>query len=417
MSISDVIFNKMSEKKITQKEFSKRTNIPESTISDWKKKGNTPGAEKLTTIVAALGISVSELLGEDKCGLTDYCISEEEKMIIDLYRNSSADVRRRIIAYLEKMSHSITNREVSDDDVSTQYYALDDELLNQKQLAHKLRRLARLDRIRLDESEHLSKYNLHLLKYLDYVGLDKLDYIKKYLSNIQPFMIIEIKSQEKFDNAICVLDNYYRISVYIKVDATRGEEVVVSFHENNKNGIAKKNSTFPTNRYVYVFAESIGSYVETKGTYTINLFITRGVSTFPINVPATKYDEEGFVVRYTYINNALVDIANNYLEDLYTADLDFDMVNVFTSLQQLSFSSYGNDAFSNISLMIDSLLIQNDYSSRQIADSALCIYCNSLQLTKSDRQELLDTLRERFKVNSVKALPQIIERVEMNLGS
>lgn len=113
MSISDVIFNKMSEKKITQKEFSKRTNIPESTISDWKKKGNTPGAEKLTTIAAALGISVSELIGEDKCGLTDYCISEEEKMIIDVYRNSSADVRRRIIAYLEKMSHDITNREVS----------------------------------------------------------------------------------------------------------------------------------------------------------------------------------------------------------------------------------------------------------------------------------------------------------------
>jgi len=230
-------------------------------------------------------------------------------------------------------------------------------------------------------------------------------------------MIVEIKSQEKFDNAICVLDNYYRISVYIKVDATRGEEVVVSFHENNKNGIAKKNSTFPTDRYVYVFAESIGSFVETKGIYTINLFITRGVSTFPINVPATKYDEEGFVVRYTYINNSLVDIANNYLEDLYTADLDFDMANVFTSLQQLSFTSYGNDAFSNISLMIDSLLIQNDYASRQIADSALCIYCNSLQLTKSDRKELLDTLRERFKVNSVKALPQIIERVEMNLRS
>lgn len=416
MSISDVIFNKMSEKKITQKEFSKRTNIPESTISDWKKKGNTPGAEKLTTIASALGISVSELIGEDKCGLTDYCISEEEKMIIDVYRNSSDETRRRIIAYLEKMSHSITNRDASDDYVDTQYYVLDDKMLNQKQLAYKLRRLARLDRIRLDESEHLSKNNLHLLKYLDYVGLDKLDYIKKYLANIQPFMIIEIKSQEKFDNAICVLDNYYRISVYIKVDATRGEEVVVSFHENNKNGIAKKNSTFPADRYVYVFAESIGSFVETKGTYTINLFITRGVSIFPINVPATRYDEDGFVVRYIYINNALVDIANKYLEDLYTADLDFDMVNVFTSLQQLSFTSYGNDAFSNISLMIDSLLIQNDYVSRQIADSALCIYCNSLQLTNSDRKELLDTLRERFKVNSVKALPQILERVEINLG-
>ena len=416
MSISDVIFNKMSEKKITQKEFSKRTNIPESTISDWKKKGNTPSAEKLKTIASALDMSVGELLGEDTLSVAGYLVSEEEKVIIDMYRSSSEDDKRRIIAYLKKLSAKMDDIKSSDNAVDTECYVLDDELLKKKQLAHKLRRLARLDRIRLDESEHLSKYNLHLLKYLDYVGLDKLDYIKKYLSNIQPFMIVEMKSQEKFDNAICVLDNYYRISVYIKVDATRREELIVSFHENNKKGIARKNSPFPIDRYVYVFAESIGSFVETKGTYTINLFITRGVSTFPINVPATKYDEEGFMVRYTYINNALVDIANSYLEDLYMADLDFDRVNVFTSLQQLSFTSYGNDAFSNISLMIDSLLIQKDYVSRQIADSALCIYCNSLQLTRSDEKELIETLKERFEVNSIKALPQIIERVEMNLG-
>lgn len=42
------------------------------------------------------------------------------------------------------------------------------------------------------------------------------------------------------------------------------------------------------------------------------------------------------------------------------------------------------------------------------------IYCSSLELLDSDKTELLNTLRERFKVNSDKALPQIIERVEMN---
>lgn len=120
-------------------------------------------------------------------------------------------------------------------------------------------------------------------------------------------------------------------------------------------------------------------------------------------------------MNYTYINNALIDIANRYLEDLYTSDLNFESIEIFSSLQQLSFTSYGNDSFSNISLLIDSILIQSDYISKQIADSALCIYCSSLKLIDSDRKRLLDTLKERFKVNSVKALPQIMERVEMNI--
>jgi hypothetical protein len=64
-------------------------------------------------------------------------------------------------------------------------------------------------------------------------ALNKLDYIKSYLKTIQPFMLTEMKSQEKFENAICVLDGGYRISLYIKVDSTKGEEVIVSFHENN----------------------------------------------------------------------------------------------------------------------------------------------------------------------------------------
>nr|MCR4834724.1 hypothetical protein [Butyrivibrio sp.] len=82
---------------------------------------------------------------------------------------------------------------------------------------------------------------------------------------------------------------------------------------------------------------------------------------------------------------------------------------------QLSFTSYGNDAFSNISLLIDSLIIQKNVYSKQIADTAMCIYCNSLDLLESDKKELIETLKERYKVNSVKALPQIIERIELNL--
>ncbi|MBQ8006817.1 MAG: hypothetical protein IJ245_04210, partial [Lachnospiraceae bacterium] len=124
---------------------------------------------------------------------------------------------------------------------------------------------------------------------------------------------------------------------------------------------------------------------------------------------------DGFLVRASSINNALVEISNRYLEDLYTSDLDFSGIDLFSSLQQLSFTSFGNDVFSNISLLIDSLIIQKDTVSRQIADAALCIYCGSISLRESDMNELIDTLRQRFSVNSVKVLPQILERVELNI--
>ncbi len=415
------IFEVLDEKGISQKELSKRTGISESTISDWKRKGKTPGIDKLILLCEKLNVDIYSLAGIDY----EYQLDDDEKLVIDMYRSTDPGSRKRLIAYIKSFENisslplindnSLDNNRYNKNVDSNEIFQPDQIFLQQKLLAKKLRKLAKLDRIKLDETEHASKLNLHLLKYLDYIGIDKLEYIKQYLSNIQPFMISEIKSQEKFDNAICILDEFYRISVYIKLDATFGEEIIVSFHENNKSGVARRNTYNSNLSYVYVLADSIGSHIDNTDNYTVNLFITRGISTFPINVPASRYDEDGFLVRYTYINNAIIDISNRYLEDLYASDIDFSSAELFTDLQQLSFTSYGNDTFSNISLLIDSLIIQKNIYSKQIADTALCIYCSSLNLLEADKKDLIETLKERYKVNSVKALPQIIERVELNL--
>ncbi len=83
-----------------------------------------------------------------------------------------------------------------------------------------LRKLAKLDRLRLDEDEHRSGLNQHLFHYIEYCGEKPLDYIKDYLSNLQPYMIQRRKDQEKQKSFICVIDNMYRVSVYIKADKT-----------------------------------------------------------------------------------------------------------------------------------------------------------------------------------------------------
>jgi hypothetical protein len=97
--------------------------------------------------------------------------------------------------------------------------------------------------------------------------------------------------------------------------------------------------------------------------------------------------------------------------------MDYSAIEPFYSLQQISFTSYGTDIFSSISLLVDSLLIQMSPMSKQVADAALCIYCNTIELTGAAKKELLETLRDRYKVNSVRALPEILERIELNIYS
>lgn len=421
MQIGSKIFEILKQRGITQKEFSMKTGIAESTISDWKRKGFNPSAGKLPVICSVLGVSLDELL-DDGTGSSNrkdsidytFSINQDEKNLIELFRNADDVQKKRLYSYaLELMK--INNETVQIEQESKPQEKQDDELANKKILCKRLRRLSRLDRIKLDESEHASGLNRHLFKYFDFIGVDKLDYIKKYLEHIQPFMIKEVKTQEKFDNAICVLDEYYRISVYVKLDATRGEEVIVSFHENNKNVVAKREPLKRTNQEVYVFPESISSHVVGTDKYTINLFITRGATSLPMTVSARKCDDEGFWARMTDISRNMVETANSYLQDLYTADLDYSEIEPFYSLQQISFTSYGTDVFSGISLLIDSLLIQMSPFSKQVADAALCIFCSTIELPEITKKELMDTLRERYKVNSVKILPEILKRVELNL--
>ena len=49
---------------MTQKEFSEETGISQSTISDWKRKGTNPSADKILKICEVLKVTPYELLGE-----------------------------------------------------------------------------------------------------------------------------------------------------------------------------------------------------------------------------------------------------------------------------------------------------------------------------------------------------------------
>lgn len=281
----------------------------------------------------------------------------------------------------------------------------------------KIRQLAKLDRIALDETEHRSGLNKHLFDYIEYCGLNVLDFIKMYLSNLQPYMIERRKDQEKQKSFICVLDNLYRISVYIKLDSTKFEEVIVSFHEDNKKGVAKSNDIIKVtpSRYVPVFADSVCSRMDEK--YVVKVFIQRGLKVPPIEIAAVKC-KDVFIVERNGIDQLLLSYCNEYIRDLYTSDLNigFDQIDVFTMLQQISFTSYGNDVFSSISLLIDSLCAQHDQFNKAVADSALITFVQSLKLTKEQVDELKLLLDKKYTVTSIKGIDLILYRVKENLA-
>ncbi len=62
MTISERIFKIMDERGMSQIEFSRKTGISQSTISDWKRKKTNPAADKILTICQVLNVSANEVL-------------------------------------------------------------------------------------------------------------------------------------------------------------------------------------------------------------------------------------------------------------------------------------------------------------------------------------------------------------------
>ena len=105
MLISERIFDILKEKRITQKEFSEKTGISQSTISDWKRKKTNPSADKIISICDALGVSVYELLQDDGNSpkLYDHCImvrDSDERQLLEGYHSLDGQDKARILGYM-----------------------------------------------------------------------------------------------------------------------------------------------------------------------------------------------------------------------------------------------------------------------------------------------------------------------------
>jgi transcriptional regulator with XRE-family HTH domain len=112
MTVGQRIFYLLEEKKMTQVEFSKRTGIATTTISDWRKKNTNPGSEKIMQICAALEVTPEYLLSgvcedSDRGKSVDYMVipqGTEERELLELFNEMQWLERTRLLEYAKKLS-------------------------------------------------------------------------------------------------------------------------------------------------------------------------------------------------------------------------------------------------------------------------------------------------------------------------
>ena len=111
-TVGQRIFELLDKKGMSQKEFSIRTGIATTTISDWRKKNTNPGSDKILLICAALDVTPEYLLSgvteDSKRGQTmDYVVipkDTEERWVIDTFGKMGFEDREHLISYMKMMA-------------------------------------------------------------------------------------------------------------------------------------------------------------------------------------------------------------------------------------------------------------------------------------------------------------------------
>ncbi len=111
MTIRDRIFDQLKKMNMTQKEFARRTGIPETTVSDWKKKKTNPIAEKILIICKVLDVTPEWLLSgveihgarSNPASIIAVDAGTDAGELLKIYNSCDAQMQARILGYAQAM--------------------------------------------------------------------------------------------------------------------------------------------------------------------------------------------------------------------------------------------------------------------------------------------------------------------------
>ena len=111
MTVGQRVFELLKQRGMTQKEFSEKTGIATTTISDWRKKNTNPGSDKILLICAALEVTPEYLLSgvsedSDRGRCKDFVVipnNIEERNLLEAFGKMDFEDRKRLMAYAKRI--------------------------------------------------------------------------------------------------------------------------------------------------------------------------------------------------------------------------------------------------------------------------------------------------------------------------
>ena len=106
MTITERIFFLIKERGLSQNAFGKAAGIAPSTISDWKRKGHNPSADKIMDICRVLEVSPEALLtgkGIDEADIPEPKLDYKSKELLVEYEGLNEDAQKRLLTYAKKL--------------------------------------------------------------------------------------------------------------------------------------------------------------------------------------------------------------------------------------------------------------------------------------------------------------------------
>ena len=98
----------------SQEQLAAAVGTTQQTIQRWETGQTDPQVSKVAAISAALGVTMSYLLGVDSQAGTTPTLTDEEQQLVDLYRHSNPQGREAIMA-VARASSGVERRPAADD--------------------------------------------------------------------------------------------------------------------------------------------------------------------------------------------------------------------------------------------------------------------------------------------------------------
>lgn len=131
MTISQRIFKTMEQKHLKQSDLANYIGVANSSVSDWKKKGSTPSADKIVKISEFLNVSVDYLLGRTNTPSSVQPLTSQDQITTEMlkaFEKLSFKDKIAVLNYtlnIENPPSIVQNKKTTEDSTQVPYVARD----------------------------------------------------------------------------------------------------------------------------------------------------------------------------------------------------------------------------------------------------------------------------------------------------